>query len=144
MDFINILDDLLNEKQIGKVAFLRDLGYSKNAYSEWKSGFTKSYMGRIDEIADYFDVSTDYLLGRAQKKETLDAPLLPVEVKLLEKFNALPETAKFHILKYIDLLESEKSFFAVGPLSPERAQELLALTQEIYPDQSIDSRKGAG
>lgn len=64
MGFIERLDEQLKKKGIAKIKFAHDLGYSKNAYSEWKSGVTKSYMNKIDDIADYFDVSVDYLLGR--------------------------------------------------------------------------------
>ena len=65
MDFTTRLEDLLNQKQITKIAFLNDLGYSKNAISEWRNGVTRSYMNKIDQIADYLGCSIDYLLGRA-------------------------------------------------------------------------------
>jgi transcriptional regulator with XRE-family HTH domain len=71
MSFTDKIEALISKKKINKTIFLKDLGYSKNAFSEWKSGFTKSYMSKIDEIADYFDVSIDYLLGRT------DSPRLP-------------------------------------------------------------------
>lgn len=64
MNFIERLDLLLKNSKISKMQFLKDVGYSKNAYSEWNSGVTKSYMNKIDVIADYFNVSVDYLLGR--------------------------------------------------------------------------------
>lgn len=64
MPFIEKIDYLLNRKSVTKGDFLKAVGFSKNAYSEWKTGVTKSYMNKIDVIADYFGVSVDYLLDR--------------------------------------------------------------------------------
>ena len=83
MNFIERLDILLKEKCVNKMTFLHDLGYSKNAYSEWKSGVTKSYMNKIDSIADYFDVSVDYLLGRTDNPSPIGekaAAALPADM----------------------------------------------------------------
>ncbi|EMS76269.1 bacteriophage transcriptional regulator [Enterococcus durans IPLA 655] len=45
-----------------------DLGYSENYFYSLKSGKQPS-AEKLTEIADYFNVSVDYLLGR-EKKET--------------------------------------------------------------------------
>lgn len=92
LDFTSRLEELLNEKNITKIAFLTDLGYSKNAISEWRNGITKSYMNKIDQIADILDCSVDYLLGREQKKE---APS-PIDMdkrkaRLIEIYDSMPD-----------------------------------------------------
>lgn len=95
MNFIERLDLLLKNSKTSKTQFLKDTGYSKNAYSEWNSGVTKSYMNKIDVIADYFNVSVDYLLGRTDEP-TNSAPdyekygLRPVEKK---RFRMIGEIA---------------------------------------------------
>lgn len=38
------------------------LGVNAQTISDWKSGKTKSYKRHIDKIAEYFNVSVDYLL----------------------------------------------------------------------------------
>ena len=43
-----------------------DLGYSENYFYSLKSGKQPS-AEKLTEIADYFDVSVDYLLGREEK-----------------------------------------------------------------------------
>ena len=40
------------------------LGISKNAVTNWKIGDNKSYMKHLPKIAEFFDVSVDYLLGK--------------------------------------------------------------------------------
>lgn len=46
------------------------LGFSENAFYKWKSQSPKSET--LQKVADYFDVSTDYLLGRTDKKHLDD------------------------------------------------------------------------
>ena len=44
-----------------------DLGYSENYFYSLKSGKQPS-AEKLQEIADYFDVSVDFLLGREEKE----------------------------------------------------------------------------
>jgi len=46
------------------------LGFSENAFYKWKNQSPKSET--LEKVADYFDVSTDYLLGRTDKKRYFD------------------------------------------------------------------------
>ena len=46
------------------------LGFSENAFYKWKNQSPKSET--LEKVADYFDVSTDYLLGRTDKKRYYD------------------------------------------------------------------------
>jgi Predicted transcriptional regulator with C-terminal CBS domains len=45
------------------------LGVSQQLYSEWKAGRSTSYKQRIDKIAEYLNVTTDYLLGSDEIKK---------------------------------------------------------------------------
>lgn len=42
------------------------LGISKNVFTDWKSGKNKSYHKHLPKIADFFGVTVDYLLGKAE------------------------------------------------------------------------------
>ncbi|MFJ7951577.1 helix-turn-helix domain-containing protein [Lysinibacillus sp. NPDC096418] len=46
------------------------LGFSENAFYKWKTQSPKSET--LEKVADYFDVSIDYLLGRTDKKRYYD------------------------------------------------------------------------
>ena len=63
MDTINKIMELLAKKKLEQQNLTDYLGVHKSTFSAWKSGNSKSYMKYIDRIADYFNVSTDYLLG---------------------------------------------------------------------------------
>ena len=43
------------------------LGLGKTAFTGWKSGKNTSYNKHIGKIAEFFGVSTDYLLGRTDE-----------------------------------------------------------------------------
>lgn len=45
-----------------------DLGLSKNYLYKWKKSAPNST--KLIEVADYFNVSTDYLLGRSEEKKS--------------------------------------------------------------------------
>ena len=65
------------------------LGYSRNTIYNLKN--SKPSTERISEIADYFNVSTDYLLGRTDnpaisKDDKANAYLGPAETELVAAF----------------------------------------------------------
>ena len=44
-----------------------EFNVSKQKYSTWETGTREPNMAAIVALADYFDVSTDYLLGRVDE-----------------------------------------------------------------------------
>lgn len=55
---------LLKEQNKKQIDLTNYLGVSKNIFSEWKSNRSTSYNKHLPKIAEFFGVSTDYLLGR--------------------------------------------------------------------------------
>ena len=55
---------LLEEKRLDQRDLSDYLGLSKNTMTGWKNGNNKSYMKHLPKIAEFFDVSVDYLLGK--------------------------------------------------------------------------------
>ena len=68
MDFENIrslrIDNGYTQRQIGEY-----LGISQNTYSQYEIGVLNYPVDVIMKLADLYNVSTDYLLGRTCKKE---------------------------------------------------------------------------
>lgn len=50
---------------MGKVKFARSIGSSPTTVKNWQSGKTEIPVGKIIIMAELFNVSTDYLLGRS-------------------------------------------------------------------------------
>lgn len=56
--------ELAAQKHVSLAKVERDLGFSNGIISTWKTG--KASQDKINSLADYFNVSTDYLLGRSK------------------------------------------------------------------------------
>ena len=56
---------LLNEQRLEQKDLAEAINVKPQVISDWKSGKTKSYTKYIDQIASFFGVSVDYLLGKS-------------------------------------------------------------------------------
>lgn len=89
--------DLIKIKGITDKQFLKDNGLARSAMSDWKSGRITSYKKNIADIAYYFGVSTDYLLGKTDDP----APKAQTEAtnelrKLLDRKKNIGTLVAFH------------------------------------------------
>lgn len=75
MIFLQRVLSLASEMNITKNKLLTDIGLNKNSFVDWEKRGTVPGGDAVIKIADYFHVSTDYLLGRT------DDPRLVEEVK---------------------------------------------------------------
>ena len=60
------IDALLKQKGKKQSELTAYLGIKKNRYTDWKSGRIHSYIKYLPQIADFFGVSVDYLLGKEE------------------------------------------------------------------------------
>ncbi|ABS23199.1 helix-turn-helix domain-containing protein [Bacillus cytotoxicus] len=66
MTTFDIVKKLAEEQKISISELERTLGMGKNSLYRWKKQTPSS--DTLQKVADYFNVSTDYLLGRTKKK----------------------------------------------------------------------------
>ena len=64
MNTIERIFVLLKEKGLQQKDLANKIKVTPSTLSEWKNGRLKPALEDISKIADYFNVSTDYLLGR--------------------------------------------------------------------------------
>lgn len=62
MTTFDIVKKLVDERRTSIVKLEEDLGFSRNSLYAWKK--SKPSVDKLQKVADYFNVSTDYLLGR--------------------------------------------------------------------------------
>ena len=62
------LRELRKEKGISQLKLAIDLSVNQNTISRYESGEREADYKMLIKIADYFDVSIDYLLERTDKK----------------------------------------------------------------------------
>lgn len=58
------LEDLRAMKQLTKREVAKDFNVSESTYGKWELGQRKPDLDTIARIAEYYDVSIDYLLGK--------------------------------------------------------------------------------
>ncbi len=62
--FGNNLKNLRNEAQVNQKALAAQFRVTQATISSWENGRTAPSFEQLIQIADYFDVSVDYLIGR--------------------------------------------------------------------------------
>lgn len=90
------------------------LGISRQAYSNYESEAREPDYETLLRIADYFEVSTDYILERAKEKTSspLSDPLSEEDAALLEAFHAASSETRnniYLILRLPELLKIPES-----------------------------------
>ncbi|MBO1116589.1 helix-turn-helix domain-containing protein [Enterococcus hirae] len=64
------VDNLIKEKKMTRAELERKLDFSAGSLRNWNKSTPSG--DKIQKVADYFDVSTDYLLGRTDKRHYYD------------------------------------------------------------------------
>lgn len=105
MDILDRIIMLLGQREQRELT--EYLGLKSAAFSEWKSGKSKSYRKYLIEISDFFDVSIDYLVyGKEQ---------LPIEnlssdkQRLLLMYDLLNEREQGEILGELKVMTHGRS-----------------------------------
>ena len=60
------LKELRKSKHISQLKLSLDLNMNQNSISRYENGEREADYATLIKFADYFDVSVDYLLGRAE------------------------------------------------------------------------------
>ena len=90
-------------KESGKTQkeLTEELCLGQYAFSEWKSGKSKSYTKYIYHIAEFLNVSVDYLLGKTDIKEKAPAKsessFTEAELTIIEMYRALDDAGKITV-----------------------------------------------
>jgi transcriptional regulator with XRE-family HTH domain len=89
---------LLKKNSVQKAKMLRDLNLNRSAFINWEQRGNIPSGETLKKIADYFNVSVDYLLENGQKEKPLTAggvELNDDEIEFIKALRALsPEEKK--------------------------------------------------
>lgn len=61
--------DLRKLKKISQSELAKLIGVSQTTITAWETGKAEPSSSAVNSLADYFNVTTDYLLGRPEKKD---------------------------------------------------------------------------
>ena len=97
----------LTQKEVAAV-----VGVNQNTYSYWENGKTKIDSESLAKLSELFGVTTDFLLGKAPCKTTVDSvndkpAVRSDEEKLLGVYNSLDQESKTQLsVAYLIMLKN--------------------------------------
>ena len=98
------LAELRAQEGVSQKKLAEDLHMSAGNLCDWEKGRTEPDIERLIKLADYFDVSLDYLMGREILPENTAKPADNLKFRLLAAFGGLSEEGK---RKLVEFLEAE-------------------------------------
>ncbi len=108
-NFSTILQNLRKERGFTQKELAEQLGMPQQTYQGYESGTRKVTLQLLKQLADFFDVSIDYLSGRNQNNQVKKDDFNETNINLLYYFNNLNEIGKRKVIDYIsDLIEIPK------------------------------------
>lgn len=119
-----IFEQLLRKYNLSAYKVSKMTGVTQSTLSDWKRGRSTPKTDTLQKIADYFDVSVDYLMGReSDEPNAIDKENNPIvldddALELLEELKERPEmrtlfsvsrkATKEDILKAVKIIEALK------------------------------------
>ena len=98
------IKELRNEKKQTLKQMAEAFGTSNQVISRYELGQAEPDFETLIKIADYFNVSVDYLLGRTDKRFTSDKTFTSEQLRLLNAFDALIPPMQEYILEMVEKL----------------------------------------
>ena len=111
MDFYERVESLRKKRGLSQGELEKELGFSNGSISKWKKSFPTH--DRLQKLSDYFGVSIDYLKDGKEKEYNFNPESAHLVAKLrqdkelakaLEKYFAMPEDKKKHVIDTINML----------------------------------------
>jgi transcriptional regulator with XRE-family HTH domain len=124
---VNRIKDLRAEKGISQNELAKALGLTQQAISAYENGLREPDLETLQKIADFFNVSVDYLLGRTDVRNPSDEITEAVEddPELLEFWNELKQREDLKLL-----------FKQTKKLSPKDIKQVIRIIKAIEEEES--------
>lgn len=101
------LRDLRAEKNISQRKMAEMFSVSQGTYNNWEQGNTQPSIEQLIELARFFSVSVDYLIGNSDDEGyiKIQEVLSRDDIATLHTVNTLPEDSKQLLMDFIASLE---------------------------------------
>ena len=103
----SIFVELLQRNGVSTYQVSKATGIAQSVFLSWKNGISKPKADKLKKIADYFGVSTDYLLGRDEKAPAPEEPEQEqdaIDAEFADRVSRLSESGREALSRYLDLL----------------------------------------
>lgn len=101
-----ILKELRVRYNISQKQFAIELGLSQQTIASWEVGRTEPSHTFLNKIADYFGVTTDYLLGREKEISVQISDEQMILLNDMEELDAINQQKVFSYIR--DLIRSQR------------------------------------
>lgn len=130
MKYGDILKKLRNEKGISQQELADRLKINRSTYARYETSTTQPDFDTLNKLANFYDVSIDYLIGRTVKKSK------PILTEKNEK-----DIAKRMEQIKKDLTKAEGLSFHGEPLSEEAVESLLEAIEHAERIATLANKK---
>lgn len=102
------LKELRENRKLTKKDTAEKIGISERAYLTYEYGEREPKLDTLQKLADFYGVTTDYLLGRETKEqETIDElasefNMSALEQKILNNYLSLPDDMRSDLMEFLD------------------------------------------
>lgn len=104
MEFKDRLIKLRKELNLTQEELAQKIGYTRTAISAWEIGRNEPSNADTIKLAEYFGVSTDYLLGKSDVRNPEKVDIDKADVAFASGIKGLNETNKMIIKNTIEAL----------------------------------------
>lgn len=94
-----IYQKLLDMNGLKSADVARATGISNMTFSDWKNGKSTPKMDKIEKIAKYFGVTTDYMMGK--KSEVPSLSMADEHFELIKLYSSLSEADQKAIMQIV-------------------------------------------
>lgn len=108
---INKLKELRNHRTLSQREFAKILGVAQATVASWEVGRTEPDNTMLKQIANYFNVSIDYLLDNdEQSKQAQPRPILSEkQTRLINGYENLNDNGQNMLMAYLEFLNQSYS-----------------------------------
>lgn len=126
MKYGDRLKQLRNEKKLSQQELADKLGINRSTYARYETSATQPDYETLQKLADFFDVSIDYLLGRTDNPTTSNNHRLELTEK--DEMDVAKRLQKFKE----EIEKSDGLAFSGEPLSEEAKESLIESMEYIF------------
>jgi len=116
------IKDYMAQKIISERQIEKEMNITLGSIYSWRIGKAKPSFDVLIKLADYFNVSADYLLGRVELQQ--NTANNAITSPLLARISKLDKSQQDKVMAYIDGLSDTKELFNQGRIE-QRERQLL-------------------
>lgn len=125
MEFKDVLKQLRQGRGYSQMKLAEILGVSTGLIGMYEIGKRKPSYEQLEAIADLFNVSTDYLIGKENRSTyyldpaaaEIAATLSGSEISLLKKFRDLNSSGRAYLMEQLEYALSKDKYIKKGDVS---------------------------